>query len=169
MHTEVLQWIAKAKGEYPESFTGCKVLEVGSRNVNGSPRRYFTDCLYIGIDIMDGKDVDTVCNINDYTVKGFDTVVCCEMLEHDAHWQDSLVAMYRALTPSGLLIITAAGPNRPEHGTKRTTPKDSPGTLSYYRNITSFDLTQFALHRLINCTIEYGRDQQDIYFTGIKI
>ena len=58
------------------------------------------------------------------------------MLEHDKHYKESLQAMYNLLVPGGFLLLTAAGFNRAEHGTTRTTPEASPFTTDYYENIT---------------------------------
>jgi len=171
MHAEAIGWLRKAVNTYPANFSYRRVLDVGSRNVNGSPRDYFFACDYVGIDIMPGKDVDIVTSVCDLALDapiGFHTIVCMEMLEHDKDWRDSLQAMYELLEPQGLLIITAAGPNRPEHGTHEHTPADSPATLDYYRNIHQEDLAGFSLGRFSEYSIQYGREQQDIYFTGLK-
>ena len=64
-------------------FEGKKVLEVGSRNVNGTLRRIienFKPEKYLGIDIIEGKGVDKVCNanelINEFGSNSFDVVIC---------------------------------------------------------------------------------------------
>ncbi len=90
------------------------------------------------------------------------------MLEHDEYFGESLNAMYHLTKPGGLLLITAAGKGREEHGTHNHHPKDSPLTRDYYCNIDvqmlliGLDLTMFSWY-----TISYFKT--DIRFAGIKI
>ena len=46
---------------YPEFFQNKSVPEVGSWDTNGSIRRFFSNCEYIGVDIAEGPGVDVVC------------------------------------------------------------------------------------------------------------
>jgi hypothetical protein len=95
--------------------------------------------------------------------------VSTEMLEHDVHWQDSLKSMYDNLRSGGLLILTCAGPNRHEHGTTRTTPKDAPFTNDYYRNISTDDFSSVLPHTLFDeYELLYNRTKTDLYFHGKK-
>jgi SAM-dependent methyltransferase len=65
-------------------------LEVGSFDVNGSPRVCFTDAdSYWGIDMQAGPGVDQVGEAevilgNQYPAT-WNTVICCECLEHTLH------------------------------------------------------------------------------------
>lgn len=139
MHTAAINWVEKAKDQYPDSFKGKLVLEVGSRYINGTVRILFEGCDYLGIDLSPGPCVDKVRHVadwNPHTQNLFDTVISCEALEHDKRWRESLCAMYDLLLPGGLIILTAGGTGRPEHGTARTSPSDSPATTDYYGNIT---------------------------------
>ncbi len=171
MHIEVRQLIKRIRKELYWKFRFRKVLEVGSANINGSPRRYFYFCDYTGIDLSAGKGVDIIGRFADTAIElnSYDVVISCEMLEHDETWNYSLMKMYHALKRGGLLIITAASDERQEHGTRRTTPFASPDTLDYYRNISKEDFKSilpaelFDLYVLMN-----GRDKQDLYFYGIK-
>jgi hypothetical protein len=58
------------------------------------------------------------------------------MLEHDRYIYKSLSNMIELLSINGLLIITAATVGRPEHGTYKNNPMDSPATNDYYENVT---------------------------------
>lgn len=97
------------------------VLEVGSLNVNGSPREIFADRSrfpsYIGVDMRDGRDVDRVANANalPFEAGSFDVVICAEMIEHDARFWVSMQEMARVLRPGGHLILTTCGLNFPRH------------------------------------------------------
>jgi glycosyltransferase involved in cell wall biosynthesis len=90
-----------------------RVLEVGSLDVNGSPRE---DCFklaseYIGIDLSAGKCVDRVLPAEDivkeYGKNSFDVVISTEMLEHADDWIASVYNMILALKSNGILVLTA--------------------------------------------------------------
>lgn len=92
-------------------FTAGRVLEIGSQDVNGSPREHFKDAVeYIGIDMQKANGVDVVMNaagaLEKFGDNAFDTIVCCEMLEHDLNFPDTVRQMHRMLKPSGTLVIT---------------------------------------------------------------
>lgn len=97
------------------------VLEVGSLNVNGSPRSIFGDRSrfpsYVGVDMREGKDVDRVANANalPFVDTSFDVVICAEMIEHDARFWVSMQEMSRVLRSGGHLILTTCGLNFPRH------------------------------------------------------
>lgn len=122
MHTAVKQFIKHVRlgtrSTYGLSshFRFKKVLEVGSCDINGSPRKYFWFCKYTGVDVFEGPGVDIVGEFNELAIGGFyDVVISTEMLEHDKTWKDSLIKMYECTADGGLLLITCAGPDRPEH------------------------------------------------------
>lgn len=143
MHTAAMRFVEGVRQLYPDAFMGKSVLEVGSRYINGTVRTLFSKCAYQGIDLSPGPLVDTVKHVADMTgQEAFGTIISCEALEHDRRWEDSLRAMVRLLKPNGLLVLTCAAPGRPEHGTKTTSPGDSPATSDYYRNIGKEDFWQ---------------------------
>ena len=140
MHKTVTDFIGEVKARHPASFEDAKVLEVGSRYINGTARTFFQRCDYLGLDLAYGPLVDMVCHVADlpspgYKVHPFDAVISCEALEHDSRWADSLAKMLDLTASGGLLVITCAGPGRPEHGTKRCDPGSSPATTNYYKNV----------------------------------
>lgn len=108
MHPAAYEWVAA------HTQTG-RVLEIGSRNVNGSVRPLFANSEYIGIDVTEGEGVDLVVDVCEYNAKKFDVIVCCEVLEHAKNWKAILDACGRLIKKGGTLILTAAGPGRPEH------------------------------------------------------
>lgn len=170
MHQEVIDFVSAVRKKFPDYFVANKVLEVGSLDLNGSVRQFFHCCAYTGLDIGEGKGVDLVCPIHEYkNPKSFDVVISTEMLEHDIHWQESLIQMYENLRDGGLLIITCASVNRAEHGTKSTSPSDSPFTTEYYRNISVTDfLTVLPKELFRKSFIEPVRNLEDLVFWGIK-
>lgn len=170
MHPEVIDYIERVKSQHPTYFVGKRVLEVGSLIINGTPRVHFEGCAYLGIDLQEGDGVDTVAAASTYIRPNtFDVVVCTEVLEHDRDWETSLRQMYANLAPNGLLLITCAGPTRPEHGTTRTDTYSSPFTTDYYRNISKEDLLGVLPTELFSeCEIGYQRGLEDLHFYGIK-
>ncbi|MCX6226290.1 MAG: methyltransferase domain-containing protein [Bacteroidia bacterium] len=136
MHKAVKSFIQDIKANYPEFFRNVRVLDCGSLDINGSNRQSFEDSAYTGIDIVNGPNVDVVTHVHDFKPPAlFDVVISTEMLEHDENAQESLGKMFKFLKPGGLMIITAAGFGRGEHGTAGHHPKDSPLTHGYYFNV----------------------------------
>jgi hypothetical protein len=125
---------------FPASFDNVVALDVGALDINGNNRGLFTHSEYLGIDIVDGPNVDIQGYLHEYAQtcprESYDTIVSTDALEHDKFWRETLAAMTVLLKPAGLLVWTAAGAGRDEHGTYRCNPAASPGTLNYYGNIT---------------------------------
>lgn len=106
-----------------------RVLEVGSYNVNGSIREVFQAGAdsYVGIDMTAGPGVDLVLCSHEidqvWPPETFDTVLCCEMLEHDPKPWFTVPQMHAALKSGGVLFVSAPTFGFPLH----RFPKD------YYR------------------------------------
>lgn len=99
------------------------VLEVGSQNINGSPREVIAPYgprTYWGVDYGPGKDVDLVIDatkiVERFGPSSFDVVISTEMLEHALDWRTSIAQMKQVLRPGGTLVISARGPGFPYHG-----------------------------------------------------
>jgi SAM-dependent methyltransferase len=106
----------RCRERYPQFFVGKRVLECGSRDHNGSVRRYFEGCDYTGIDWRPGEMVDVVSLIHDYNPKHrFDVVISASMLEHDPHWKNSLDRMVDLMREDGILLLSWGGAENPEH------------------------------------------------------
>tara|TARA_Y100000592_G_scaffold100622_1_gene181548 strand:+ start:2368 stop:2898 length:531 start_codon:yes stop_codon:yes gene_type:complete len=130
-----MSFLRGQKALYPENFRPhCRVLELGSRDINGSPRSVCEGVSeYIGIDFHGGKGVD-IAGVAHHVIaerdlKGFDLIVSTEMLEHDPYWEDTIKAAVGALADGGLLLITCASKKRGEHNLE-----DSPEP-GYYRGL----------------------------------
>lgn len=119
MHNSVMEFGLKWLTQ--ELVTGKRVLEVGSRNINGSLRQHVETLEpfeYIGIDIVPGPGVDRVLDVREaYPVLGqvFDLVICTEMLEHAEDWQGVIYALKLMLREGGTLLLTVRGPGFPKH------------------------------------------------------
>lgn len=170
MHQSVTDFIQSVKDRFPQHFEGCSVLEVGSRYINGTVRTFFRRCDYLGLDLAYGPLVDEVCHVADYAQVGgaqVDTVISSEALEHDSRWSDSLKAMAELACSGGLLVITCAGPGRPEHGTHRSDPSSSPATNDYYRNVDE-DMFWSALRKTDFSDWRLRVADGDLTFWGVK-
>jgi hypothetical protein len=116
MHVEAWQFVAwsvawlERQGRAPQ-----RVLEIGSRNINGSVRALFR-CPYVGIDVEPGPLVDVVADGASYQPElPVDTVVCCEVLEHAPAAAAIVGHALELLPPGGILIVTCAAPERASH------------------------------------------------------
>ena len=98
--------------EKSENLSG-RVLEVGSRDLNGSPRVFFSDgdrfVQYVGIDLESGLGVDLEmdCHALGFFSDSFDVVIDAERLEHDTDFFQSYREIFRVLKPGGHVITTA--------------------------------------------------------------
>ena len=172
-HREQREWCELVKYAHDEFFVGTSVLDIGSLDINGNNRYLFEQCNYTGIDIGEGKNVDVVCSGHLFKSDDlFDVVISTECFEHDEHWELTLKnVINNLLKDGGLFLFSCAAPGRPEHGTKRTSPKDSPFTNDYYRNLSEADIRS-----VLDCDEVFSNYKfktridfpQDLYFYGIK-
>ena len=179
MHLEAKNFTVFCKKLFPEYFTGKKVLDVGSGDINGNNRFLFENCEYDGNDVIQAKNVTIVSKTKDlfFTSDTFDTIISTECFEHDPEYTESFKKIYTMLKPDGLFCFTCASTGRPEHGTRRTSPFDSYGTLGqlkdmsdYYKNLTEYDLNEVLnLNSLFSVwDTYYNSSTKDLYFVGIK-
>lgn len=168
-HQSQLDFVKSVADRFPDYFTGKKVLEIGSLDINGSIRQFFKDCEYIGVDLGEGKGVDIVAKGEELTYpdNSFDVVASCECFEHNEEWEATFRNMIRM--SNRIVFFTCATTGRHEHGTRRTSPSDAPFCGDYYRNLTEqdfrdkFSLEEFGEYQFIN-----NPNPPDLYFWGIK-
>lgn len=179
MHLEAKNFTVFCKKLFPEYFKNKKVLDVGSGDINGNNRFLFENCEYDGNDVIQAKNVTIVSKTKDlfFTSDTFDTIISTECFEHDPEYKESFKKIYTMLKPDGLFCFTCASTGRPEHGTRRTSPFDSYGTLGkledmsdYYKNLTELDLNEvLPLNTLFSVWDTYYNSlTKDLYFVGIK-
>jgi len=177
-HQEQIDFCTSVKAIYPKYFKGVKVLDIGSLDINGNNRYLFDDCDYTGIDIGAGPNVDQVVSGHEFkSDTQFDVIISTECFEHDKHYAETLRNAYSLLKSGGLLLFSCAAPGRPEHGTVATSPKDSPFTTDYYKNLSEMDIiaafTFMGGNSMEDLFIERNYQTrtefpQDLYFYGIK-
>lgn len=172
-HDAQRDFIAKTKLKFPTSFENAKVLEVGSVNINGTVRDFFTNpSTYIGLDLAPGNCVDVVCSGHLYdTSEIFDIAISTECFEHDSEWRSTFLNMIRLTKPGGLIVFTCASYNRPEHGTNRTSPSDSLSSAfsDYYMNLGPKEFNEaFVMSDLFeDYYFEINDSPSDLYFWGV--
>lgn len=183
------------RNKFRSHFRNANIIDCGSKNINGTNRWLFRRNIwnwkgmnsYTGIDIALGDNVHILEYTHialpkistmpmKYLVKGnnnkpvwpIDIVISTEMLEHDIHWDKSIRAMYDVLRPGGLLLLTAGGDGREEHGTYMCAPSASPETLGYYMNINSA-LFRSILPPTLFEDYYIRQVNGDFQFAGIKV
>lgn len=121
MHQSVFDFLRRVV--HRSEIEGLSVLEVGSQDVNGSPREVvlpYGPSRYVGVDFAPGKGVDLVLDVKDlarhFGTDSFDVVVSTEMLEHAQDWRTAVDQMKQVLRQDGLLVVTTRGPAFPYHG-----------------------------------------------------
>jgi len=108
----------------PEEFTGKRVLEVGSKYINGSVRplieRFLHPKEYIGIDVEPGKFVDLILPaekiLEYFSSESFDVVIATELLEHIRDWRLVVNNMKMLLKNRGCVYLTTRSKGFPYHG-----------------------------------------------------
>lgn len=172
-HKEQRDFFITVKEKFPQYFENVSVIEMGSLNINGTVRDFYDNpTQYIGVDLGEGPGVDLISEGQDvdFPEHSFDVAVSAECFEHNPHWLETFVNMHRMA--KSFIVFTCAGEGRPEHGTTRTTPGNSPFTLewNYYKNLTQedFESRLYLKDMFSEYEFSYNPQAQDLYFWGIK-
>lgn len=113
MHESAYSFVERTLADLPPRRS---VVEIGSRWVNGGITGLLNGAAYTGLDLYPGEGVDVVADALTWAPPApVDTVICCEVLEHAAEPAALCRAAYDWLAPGGVLILTAASPERPPH------------------------------------------------------
>jgi SAM-dependent methyltransferase len=173
MHPDQLEFVERVRALFPRHFRGARVLEIGSLDINGSVRALFQGGDYLGVDVAPGPGVDRVCRGEDLDAPdaSFDTVISCEVMEHNPRWRETFRNMVRLCRPGGLVVMTCATTGRAEHGTTRSIPGNSPLTVGlgqeYYRNLTARDFEQAGVTAGLAAHAFFENWRKfDLYFVG---
>ncbi len=147
-----------------------RVLDVGSRDVNGSVRDLFPEGYYTGTDKVAGKNVDYVADfVNDFDValytalrhsgdalESADNVLCLEMIEHTIDPGKAVRQITRLLQNGGRLVLTTRGIGYPLHDE----PED------YYR-FTEYAMRHF-FEGFLDVEIVVAENGMGVYGVGRK-
>jgi SAM-dependent methyltransferase len=183
MHAEAWAWLAANRPA-----TAGRVLDMGSREAGtGRVREIFPDAIeYVGIDYQEGPGVDIIANIADRAdlTRGigfdfFDVVVCAEVLEHSPLSVHILANAYDCLRSGGVLLLTAAGPDRPPHTCwpltyiPRCAPDPDggypPNRGEFYQNIEPLALeSDLWFHGFKHVLVEEELNHHDVYAYAVK-
>lgn len=162
MHAEALAYVAgqaQAHGPYKT------VVEIGSRDVNGTPRALFPGAAYLGVDLAAGPGVDVVADAAGWRPdEPVEAVLCLEVLEHATDPAALIDTAWDSLRPGGRLIVTAATDPRPPHSGHDGGPLQ-PG--EWYQNVPPAQLA-LALDRFIEVEIEIDDARGDIYASAVR-
>jgi GT2 family glycosyltransferase len=139
-----------------------KVLDVGSRNVNGSPRPLVNSTEYHGIDVAPGPGVDEVADAARWVPSTqYDLALCLETFEHAREWREILRMMAAAVRPDGEVIVTTACDPREPHsgvdGVVNAVREDE-----WYRNIDPEDLRECAEELFCEVVVDVLPDRGDV-------
>lgn len=185
MHPEALngvRWAIKDSDfagyfrDLPDTKIGA--LDLGGADINGTARGVVTEPAahagrYVSWYIWDIVDGRGVMRVVDATLPApedahglFDVVVCTEVLEHVAAWQEVLRFIHTVLVPGGFAFITCASTGRRPHGARGEL---DPGPGEHYGNIHAIDLDS-ALEDLkfSDFLVRYNPTPGDAYAWAVK-
>lgn len=169
MHPEALKAVQTAvRGLHLRHASA--VLDVGGRDVNGTPRGLFApSTIYLVLDIEPGPNVDIVADVRTWEPpkeEAYDVVLSTEVFEHLEDWPVALMTMGRALRPGGTMIVTAAMDPRPPHsGLDGWDLRDG----EFYENVDP-NLLGFAMARVgVADPVVWTHPRGDVYAYGQKV
>lgn len=175
MHREMEFFVATVRKHLPQFFRAVSVLEIGSYDVNGSIRKFFSEATsFVGVDLVAGPGVDVVASGHEVAVeKPVDIAISTECFEHNPHYLATFANMVKCARPGGLVLFTCASNGRPEHGTSRTSPIDSPGTIhagwDYYKNLDAGSFADFPFAEHFRAWRFFENQVScDLYFVGVR-
>ena len=98
------------------------VLELGSRNVNGSLANHILSLkpkTYEGVDYVEGNNVHRILDLVDllkvYEENSIDVIITTELMEHVEDWRTVINNMKKILKIGGVLFLTTRSKGFPLH------------------------------------------------------
>ena len=161
MHPEAYRFIAETIG------TPSRVLEIGSLDINGSPRALVLNAEWYGIDMQAGRAVDEIADAATWrSDKRFDLVICAEVLEHTPAIPELVETAHRHLDTGGRLIVTCATHGREPHSAvdggrvRAGEYYDNVDPADCYETVRDFGFTPLRF--------EAHHDRGDLYLLAVK-
>ncbi len=106
-----------------DEIEGKRIIEIGSRDVNGSLRpliESYRPKHYIGVDIIPGSGVDITCDVKNLVSKfgkqTFDVIISTELLEHVRDWRLAIHNIKNVCKPNGIILLTTRSYGFGYHG-----------------------------------------------------
>lgn len=166
MHAEAFAFVQWAVTEY---HARGPVIELGSRDINGTVRGLFARCAppYVGLDLVAGPGVDLVADAATFVPAAkVGTVVCCEVLEHTP---DAAVILHQIahhmIADDGLVIVTCATTGRAPHSAHDGGPL-RPG--EFYLNCPLSVFRIWAEAAGLSATHLVTTPRGDLFYVGSK-
>lgn len=118
MSETLLDWLKRLRQEHKHD--AGRVLDIGSLDVNGSPRTIFSDATeYIGTDMRAGEGVDLQLSnrslLSEFDYHSFDTILCLNTLEHDIKFWMTVMQIHAMLKPGGYFYFSSPTVSFPLH------------------------------------------------------
>ena len=130
------------------------VIDVGGLDINGCYRGLFPEAEYIGVDIVEGKNVDMIMDSDEWNkTKDADVVISGQTLEHVADIPKLLCSIFNVLKPGGLLcvIVPSAGPRH-----------DYPIRVGHFSGEQVTELVGDAGFETLECTVSQAEPFRDV-------
>lgn len=124
MHLSSLEHVDRLVGKYLASLPTASIIDIGSYDVNGSYKPFFTRAgwTYTGVDLAPGPNVDEVLK-SPYRLPfgshSVDVIVSGQAFEHIEFFWLTWLEMVRVLKPNGLIFLIA-----PSRGYEHRYPQD---------------------------------------------
>ena len=169
MHPAAMAFLTDEVAEHRLA-DAARVLDVGGRDVNGTPRHLFPAADYVVLDAMPGPDVDIVGDAADPRTTAalglFDVVVCAEVLEHAEQWRRLVAACWDTVVDGGRLLVTCASTGRAPHSAHDGGPL-RPG--EHYGNVTPPEMRAvLAVLGVDTHTLTHNPADGDLYVGATK-
>lgn len=159
MNERTLKWIERINEEH--NISPNIVLDIGSRHYNSNPRYLFPNSKYVGIDILDGDNVDEVVDAyrlsSHFREKYFDAVLCLNVFEHTVFFWKILLEIDFVLKSGGYFYVSMPSFGYPRHDYpsdywRMTEDAMREGIMKGY-DILSLEVgkTKYGKHPMIDC------------------
>jgi SAM-dependent methyltransferase len=168
MHPEAWHWLETQIR--PQLALARHALDLGGRDVNGSPRALFSfNTDYVVLDANAGDDVDIVADAASwspsYEFRGaFDVTLCTEVFEHTPHWRAIVYNLWLTLKPAGIVLVTCATHPRNPHSICGVEP---PPPGEWYANVAPGELLP-VMQQLFRHVEPGGHPRGDLYVRGVR-
>jgi hypothetical protein len=167
VHVQARDWFARHAARL--DLDGCRVLEIGSLDINGSIRPLFAEAAhYHGLDVVPGPGVDEVADAATWTTTvRYDVVACAEVLEHAPAWAAILEVMWAATASGGTLLMSCATDPRPPHS---AVDGQAVRAGEHYANVPAAAVRDvIAGWDTTTWSIEVAAGRGDLYVSAVKV